>query len=44
MFLKAARLRRFELSMQGRLPRGANVRCENGVNRVPPRLVIEMLI
>ena len=44
MFLKAARLRRFELSMQGRLPRGANVRRENGVNRAPPRLVIETLI
>jgi hypothetical protein len=44
MFLKAARLRRFELSMQGRLPRGANVRREDGVNRAPPRQVIETLI
>jgi hypothetical protein len=41
MFLKAARLRRFELSMQGRLSRGANVCRENGGNRVPLRLVIE---
>ena len=44
MFLKAPRLRRFELSMQGRLPRGANVCRENGVNRVPPRLAVETLI
>jgi hypothetical protein len=44
MFLKAARLRRFELSMQGRLSRAANVCCENGVNRAQPRQVIETLI
>ena len=44
MFLKAARLRRSELSMLGHLPRGANVRREGNVNRAPPRLVIETLI
>jgi len=36
MFLKVARLRRFACV--------ANVCRENGVNRVPPRLVIETLI
>jgi len=41
MFLKAARLRRFELRMQGRLPCGANVCREDGVNRAPPHLAIE---
>jgi hypothetical protein len=44
MFLKAARPRRFELGIQGRLPRGANVCRENGVNRVPLCLEIETLI
>jgi hypothetical protein len=42
--LKAARLRRFELGIQGRLPRRANVRRKDGVNRAPPRQKIEMLI
>ena len=44
MFLKAARLRRFELSMQGRLPHRANVCRENGDDGAPPDLVIETLI
>jgi hypothetical protein len=41
MFLKAARLRRCELSIQARLSAGQMFVCENGVNRAPRRSVIE---